>query len=138
MPKAKMSKPRWLKILVLTVCLGLDLWLFWYSEHGGAKHSGLLTGLTLAMLSALFNTGYIDLPAGYNVPFLNVWPKLSDIAKAAVAFGLIFIWSPIALKLVPDTDLGMLIVLAPDVIFVFFALLFISNGLSKSWKQPRL
>ena len=130
----KMSKPRWLRIAVLTICLGLDVWLFWYSNHGGAEHSWLLSILTLAMLSALINTGYIELPTGYNLPFLNVWPKLPDFVKAAVSFGLIFIWSPLALKLVPDTNLGMSIVLAPDVLFIFFALLFISNGLSKNLK----
>jgi hypothetical protein len=53
-----------------------------------------------------------------------------------VSFGLIFLWSPMALKIVPDTNLGMVIVVAPDVLFVFFALLFLSNGLSKTAKWP--
>lgn len=61
-----------------------------------------------------------------------------DFVKAVVSFGLIFVWSPLALRLVPDTNLGVTIVVAPDVIFVFLALLFISNGLSKLPKSPFL
>jgi hypothetical protein len=71
---------------------------------------------------------------GVNVPFLNLWPKLSDFTKAAVSASLIFVWTPLALKIVPDTNLGMTIVLGPDVMFMFLALLCISNGLSRNIK----
>ncbi len=138
LPPDRSRKPRWIKALVLGACLGLIVWLSWYSYHGGARHPLLLALLPLALLSALANTGFIELPAGTHVPFLNVWPSLSDFAKAAVSFGLIFVWSPVAVRLVPDTNLGVAVVVGPDVLFVFFALLFLSNGLSKTAKPPYL
>jgi hypothetical protein len=51
--------------------------------------------------------------------------------KASISVALIFIWTPIAVQLAPDTSVGVAIILAPDVLFLVAAFVFVSNGLSR-------
>jgi hypothetical protein len=70
----------------------------------------------------------------FQIPFFNLWPRLSDGLKSAVSFLLIFPWTLISLKLVPDSYVGVAIVLVPDVVFLLAALVFLSNGLARNVK----
>jgi hypothetical protein len=124
----------WLKIAVLWTCLALVLILTWYDYKGRMHHAGLLTVFVMALLSGLVWTKVIELPRGVNIPFLDVWPRLSDMLKAATSFCLIFLWTPIALQLAPDTPVGVAIILGPDAVFLMAALIYVSNGVSKSLK----
>jgi hypothetical protein len=123
---------KWLKILILVICLGLSilLTLFNYAQDGRLQHAGLLTTVLLLMLFCLFATGIVEVPRGVNIPFFTVWPRLSYSVKAALSFLLIFLWTPIAMQLTPDTPLGVAVLLGPDAIFVLAALVYLSNGLS--------
>jgi hypothetical protein len=122
---------KWLRIPVLLICLAFATALTWYNYHGNGEHSGLLTGVLLVLLYALLTTGVISLPAGSNIPFFNLWPRLSDAVKAAVSFALIFLWTPVAIQFAPDTTVGVVaIVLVPDAVFLLAALVYFSNGLS--------
>ncbi len=69
-----------------------------------------------------------------NIPFFTLWPRLSDTAKAIGSFLLIFLWTPLARRFVPDSVVGVIIVLGPDAIFLLAALVFLSNGLSRNVK----
>jgi hypothetical protein len=117
--------------------LALEGTLFWYHFHTpeSARHANLLTFATLAMLFVLTSTGVIPLPKGSNIPFFGVWPDLSDSIKALASFALIFIWTPLALKLVPETVIGAIVILAPDALFALAALIYLSNGLSRGGSQ---
>jgi hypothetical protein len=70
----------------------------------------------------------------FQVPFFNLWPRLSDGVKAAVSLLLIFPWTLISKALVPDSYLGVAIVLVPDAAFLVAALVFVSNGLARNIK----
>ena len=123
---------RLIKILVLLISFAFAAVLMWFNFHDNGQHSGLLTGVLLLLLYGLIATGILQVPQGYNIPFFNVWPRLSDTVKAVVSFSLIFLWTPVAVRLVPDTYLGVAIILIPDGVFVLAALVFMSNGLSRN------
>lgn len=80
----------------------------------------------------LTSTGVIPVPRGVNLPLFGVWPNLSDSIKAVASFAAIFVWTPLAKQLVPDTVVGVVIVLAPDAVFAIAALVYLSNSLSRS------
>ena len=69
-----------------------------------------------------------------NIPFFNLWPRLSDAVKAGVSFLLIFLWTPVAMRFTPDTAVGVAIILCPDAVFLVAALVYLSNGLSRNIK----
>jgi hypothetical protein len=122
------------RILILSVCFAFSAAVTWYTFQGRGEHSGLLIVVLLLLLYGLFATGVIQLPPGINIPFLIVWPRLSDAVKAAVSFLLIFLWTPVAMRLTPDTPIGVAIILAPDAVFLLAALVYLSNGLSRNLK----
>ncbi len=122
----------WWRIVVLLISLAFSAMLTWYNYRGRGAHSGLLTGVLLLLLYCLITTGVIQLPQGSNIPFFTVWPRLSDAVKAVISFALIFLWTPVAKQLVPDTYLGVAIILIPDAIFLLAALVYVSNGLSRN------
>ncbi len=128
--------PRWVRILILLASLGVCIFLWWYNYQGGGRfqNGGLLTGAFLLVLFVLTGTGVLQVPRGPNVPFFEVWPRLPDFVKAVGFFFLIFLWTPIAKQLVPETPIGAVVVLAPDAVFLMTALVCLSNGLSGSVK----
>jgi hypothetical protein len=127
----------WWRIPVLLISFAFAILITWYQFQGGGEHSVLLTFALLALLYGLINTGVIQLPPGTNLPFLTVWPRLSDWVKAVVSGALIFLWTPIAVKLVPNASTGVAIVLLiPNAIFALAALVFVSNGLSRNSGAP--
>jgi hypothetical protein len=132
MPVEKPMARRAFRIAVLGFCLMLESILIWYNYEGDGKlrHGGLLTILLLIMLFALTSTGILPIPQGANIPFFGVWPRLADSFKAAASFLLIFVWTPIAVQLTPDTPIGVAIILVPDAAFAVAALLYLSNSLS--------
>jgi hypothetical protein len=134
--KDKLVARDWRRILILLISFAFWVGITWYQSHGGGRHSGLLTLTLLVLLYGLINTGIIPLPPGSNIPFFTVWPRLSDSIKAVVSFGLIFLWTPIGIRLTPDTPVGIAILLIPDVIFLLAALVFLSNGLSRNNDAP--
>lgn len=133
MPVERLNGRKWWRIVVLAAAMALQLALVWYND-AGRRHGGLLTILFLMLLSMLAATGVIQLPRGTNIPFFGVWPRLSDSVKALLSFALIFVWSPIAVRLVPDSYVGVAIVLVPDGVFMLAALVYVSNGLSANLK----
>jgi hypothetical protein len=86
------------------------------------------------LIYGLFATGIIEPPVGKNIPFLTVWPRLSDAAKSVVSFLLIFLWTPIGMRLTPDTPVGVAVLLIPDGVFLLAAFVYLSNGLSRNLK----
>jgi hypothetical protein len=124
--------PKWIRILILLVCLGMSAFLLWHNYQGDGRfqNGGLLTGIFLLSLFVLASTGVLQFPPGFNIPFFEVWPRLPDLAKAVGFFVLIFLWTPIAKQLVPETPVGAVLVLGPDVAFLLTALVYLSNGLS--------
>jgi hypothetical protein len=124
----------WWRILILLISFAFSVAITWYQFQGGGEHSGLLTFVLLVLLYGLINTGVIQLPPGTNIPFFTFWPRLSDAVKAVVSFALIFLWTPIAKLLTPDTPIGVAIILIPDAIFMLAALVFVSNGVSRTLK----
>jgi hypothetical protein len=122
------------RILILLVCFAFAAAITWYTFQGGGEHSGLLIVVLFLLLNGLFATGVIQLPPGINVPFFTVWPRLSDTVKAVVSFLLIFLWTPVAMRLTPDTPIGVALILAPDAVFLLAALVYLSNGLSRNLK----
>jgi hypothetical protein len=126
----------WWRILVLLISFAFSIVLTWYQFKGGGQHSGLLTFVLLVLLYGLINTGVIPLPPGAAIPFFTFWPRLSDAVKAVVSFALIFLWTPIAKLLSPDTPIGVAVILIPDAVLLLAALVFVSNGLSRSGNRP--
>lgn len=128
----------WWRAFVLVICLLVEGSLLWfnYERRGILRHGWLLTVLSLALLFALTSTAVIPVPKGVRVPFFGVWPTLSDSIKAGVSFLLIFLWTPTAKLLVPDSVVGVILILAPDALFLLAALIYLSNGLSRS-DQPK-
>jgi|SRR5579863_3442899 len=123
---------RAIKIVVLLMSLAFAAALLWFNFHGNGQHAGLLTGVLLVLLYSLISTGIVPVPQGYNIPLFTVWPRLSDSVKAVVSFSLMFLWTPLAMRLVPDTYLGVAIILIPDGVFILAALVFVSNGISRN------
>lgn len=134
MTTGKSVARNWKKILILLPCVAFATAVTWYNFRGGGEHSGLLTAVLFLIIYGLFNTGIIELPAGSSIPFLTVWPKLSDAVKSAVCFMLIFLWTPIGMRLTPDTPMGVAVLLIPDAFFLVAAFVFLSNGLSRNLK----
>jgi len=133
MPIDKTTVRKGLRFGVLVACLGLEGSLVWYDWFGGAgaANNVVLSLASLVLLLGLVVTGILPVPAGIRIPFFGVWPNLADSIKAIAFFLAIFVWTPLAKQLVPDTPLGAIIILAPDVLFVLAALVYLSNGLSK-------
>lgn len=121
----------WWRALVLVACVLIEGTLLWYNLSGRLEHPWLLTAFTFALLFGLTSTAVIPIPKGIRIPFFNVWPELADSTKAATSFLLIFLWTPFAMKLVPDSTTGVVIIFAPDALFLFAALVYLSNGLSR-------
>jgi|SRR6185437_10670628 hypothetical protein len=135
----EVSSPRnWWRALVLVICLAVESSLLWfnYEGRGSLRHGWLLTVLSLTLLFALTSTAVLPVPKGVRIPFFGVWPRLSDSIKAGVSILLIFLWTPAAKLLVPDSVLGVILILAPDALFLLAALVYLSNGLSRS-DQPK-
>jgi len=126
-----MAPRNWWRALVLVVCVLVESTLLWYNLRGTLGHPWLLTAFTFALLFGLTSTAILPMPKGIRVPFFNVWPSLADSAKAAISVLLIFLWTPTAMRLVPDSTVGAVIILAPDALFLFAALVYFSNGLSR-------
>jgi hypothetical protein len=124
----------WWRILILLICCAFAAAVTWHQFQGGYAHSGLLVLVLVALLYALINTGVIQLPPGTNIAFFTFWPRLSDAVKAIVSFALIFLWTPLAIRLTPDTPMGVTILLVPDAVFLLAALVYLSNGLSRTQK----
>jgi hypothetical protein len=122
------------RILILLVCLVFSAAITWYTFQGRGEHAELLIVVLLLLLYGLFATGVLQLPPGINIPFLTVWLRLSYAVKAAVSFLLIFLWTPMAMRLTPDTPIGVALILAPDAVFLLAALVYLSNGLSRDLK----
>lgn len=122
-----------LRIGILLCCLALEGALVWYNFFGrsGVQDGAALAFASLALLFALTLTGAIPVPASIKIPFFGVWPKLSDSVKAVTSFVAIFVWTPLAKQLVPDSLIGVIIILAPDALFALAALVYLSNGLSR-------
>jgi hypothetical protein len=85
----------------------------------------------IALLSYLVATGVIQPPAGVQLPFINVRPRPSDTIKAVISFLLIFVWTPAAMSLTPDTPFGVAVILVPDATFLVAALVYLSDGFSR-------
>jgi hypothetical protein len=134
MDAGKLAAGKWWRLLVLGMCLAFSVAVSWYQFKGGGKHSGLMTFFLLFIVYALINTGVVQLPPGTNIPFFTVWPRLSDALKAVISFLLIFPWTLIVVRLVPDTPVGVAIILIPDAVFVLAALVYVSNGISRNLK----
>ena len=124
----------WLRALVLMISLLMEGTLLWYNYEGRGilAHAWLLTAFSLALLFALTSTAVIPAPKGIKLPFFGVWPRLADATKAGVSFLLIFLWTPTAKQLVPDSPIGVAIILGPDALFLIAALVYLSNGLSRA------
>lgn len=134
MQLTKLGSRAW-RGLVIACTVAFLIALLWLNHQGNSvRHPGLLTALSIVVLLMLSSTGVVPLPQGVNVPFLNVWPRLSDSVKAGVSFGLIFVWTPIAMELTPDTLIGVIVMLVPDGVFALAALVYLSNGLSANLK----
>jgi hypothetical protein len=134
MDAGKLAAGEWWKVLVLVICVAFSVAVSWYQIQGGGKHSGLLTFFLIFLVYGLINTGVVKLPPGTNLPFFTVWPRLSHALKAVISFLLIFPWTLVAVRLVPDTPVGVAIILIPDAVFVVAALVYVSNGLSRNLK----
>ncbi len=124
------SDKRW-RIIVLLLSLAFAAAITW-SDYRGGQHSGLLTVVLFVLLYGLITTGVIRLPQGVNIPFFTVWPRLSDAVKAVACFLLMFLWTPTAMRLVPDSYLGAALILVPDAIFLVAAFVYVSNGISRN------
>ena len=132
MPTAEhLASRNWWRGPVLVVCVLIEGTLLWYNFRGPVQHVWLLAAFTFALLFALTSTAVIPVPKGIRIPFFGVWPSLADSTKAAMSFLLIFLWTPTAKQLVPDSTLGVVIILAPDALFLFAALVYLSNSLSR-------
>jgi hypothetical protein len=134
MGTGKLVARNWRRILILLLCFTFSVTITWYNFRGGGKHSGILTFVLLLLLYGLIATGIIQLPPGSNIPFFTVWPRLSDAVKSVISFLLIFLWTPMAMRLAPDTPIGVAIILVPDAVFLLATLVYLSNGLSRNLK----
>lgn len=133
MPIEKSRFRQWLRIGVLVCCLALEGLFVWYNFFGrpGTENGVVFATASLALLLALSMTGILPVPAGLKIPFFGIWPNLSDSVKAVTSFAAIFVWTPLAKQLVPDSPVGVTIILAPDALFLLAALVYLSNGLSR-------
>ena len=127
----------WVKIwkMVALACSMIIVGILaWYSFHGNSapRHPGLFAGSIFILLSALIRAKVLELPAGIDVPFFNVFPKASDVVKAGISLLLLVLWTVIVRPLIPDSPVGVAIIIVPDVVFLVAAIVCISNGLSRS------
>lgn len=135
MPVENPRGRNWWRIITLACCIALQCALIWLNfQGGGIRHGALLTAVSFGLLLVLAWTGIIPVPQDLNLPFFGTWPRLSDSIKAAVALSLIFVWTPIAIRLTPDTPVGVAVILIPDAVFALSALVYLSNSISRTGK----
>jgi hypothetical protein len=125
--------PVWIRVPILLVSLGGGVFLAWlnYRGNGHFQNKGLLTGMYLLVALILSWTGILPIAPGFNVPFFEVRPRVTDLAKAACFFLLMFVWTALVKPLVPDSPLGAVLLLGPDALLLLASLICVSNSLSR-------
>ncbi len=102
-------------VAIATVLLVLGLAIIWLDFWHQVSPWRTLATVAYAFLTAvLFLTGALELPGRLNVARVDVWRRLSDVVKCVISFAVAIGWVAISVKLVPDTDLGVAIILVPS------------------------
>lgn len=102
-----------------------------YSHHNENGRTTLLTLGYLALVSILFGTKIVEVPDGVTVPFLGIWPKISDLSKFIVCVVIGLIWAPVARRMVSETVTGLLIVLVPSAVIFLLGVSFLIKSFSR-------
>jgi hypothetical protein len=92
------------------VPLGIGLWIVGLDIREPEIPWHSLAVLAYAMTFVALMTGAFELPGGRR---FDVWRRLSDMMKAITLFAASMVWVSASVKRVPDTDVGVAIVLIP-------------------------
>ncbi len=101
------------KFAVLAACFVGGVCLTWYTVRGDPAYRTLLTMGYLILLFILLRTKIIQLPKKTEEPPVDGRSTRSDVGKGA---GLMFgaaVWVPLMTSVVPDTPVGVAVVLVP-------------------------
>ena len=131
----KLHRPRsYWKFAVLLACLASWIYLTWYSFRGRIAHQTLLTVAYLIVLVVLFRTNIIELRASEK-SIVSTWARLSDIVKGACCMLASIVWAMLTAVLVPQTPIGLTVVLAPFLALLLVGAFFLIKGLFKNLLQ---
>jgi hypothetical protein len=119
------------KLAILLICLASWIYLTWYSFRGRITHQTLLTVAYLVLLIVLFRTNVIESRASDN-SVVSVWARLSDIVKGASCMLAGVVWVMLVAFLVPQTSIGLTVVLAPFAGLLLLGAFFMLKGLLKN------
>ena len=123
MPLRFPTVPKSWKFAIVAICLVLGVALTWYSFQG--HRTLFLTVAYLILVSVLIGTKIIEVPQSISVPFLGIWPRLSDVVKGVACMSVGMLWAPIAIRLVPETPTGLAIVVVPSGVLILAAAFFL-------------
>jgi len=119
------------RVAVALVLLGVGLWLLVLDFGTAARSWHSLATVAYAMtFIALLLTGVFELP-GLR---LHIWRRLSDLIKGIVLFASSLVWVVACVGHVPDSDVGVAIILVPFGALLLSGASFFLRGL---WINPR-
>jgi hypothetical protein len=109
-----LHRPRsYWKFAILLVCLAFGIWLTSAGYHGRLRYPTLWTFGYLVLLVVLVRTNVIESRASAKGSSIGIWGRLSDIVKGAACMFAGVGWGVLALGFVPQTPVGLAIVLVP-------------------------
>ena len=128
-----LHRPRsYWKFAILLVCLAFGIWLTWSGYHGRLRYPTLWTIGYLILLVVLIRTNVIEPRAPAKDSPIGIWGRLSDIVKA-VACGFASVgWVVVALSFVPQTPIGLVILLVPFAGLALTGAFFLGRGFLKN------
>ena len=120
------------KVAILIVSLTLGGGLTWYSSRAQVNHPTLLTMAYLLLVVVLFATNIIELPKTATVSVVGAWMKLSDIVKGVSCVLGSIVWMVLVRGLVPETPIGLAVILVPFAGLLVIGAFFMIKGVFKN------
>lgn len=110
----KLHRPRsYWKFAILLVCLAFGIWLTWSGYHGRLRYPTLWTFGYLVLLVVLIRTNVIEIGASKKSSAIGIWESLSDIVKGVICAFSGVAWVALAKGFLPQTPVGLVILLVP-------------------------
>ena len=104
----------------------------WYSSRAQVNHPTLLTMAYLLLVVVLFATNIIELPKTATVSVVGAWMKLSDIVKGVSCVLGSIVWMVLVRGLVPETPIGLAVILVPFAGLLVIGAFFMIKGVFKN------
>ncbi len=128
-----LHRPRsYWKFAILLVCLAFGIWLTWSGYHGRLRYQTPWTFGYLILLVVLIRTNVIEIQTSKMGSAIGVLGSLSDIVKGVVCAFAGVGWVALAKGFLPQTPVGLVILLVPFVVLVLVGAFLFVRGYLKN------